>query len=565
MSRHSTLTGALALMLLAACVDETPVEVVDEPIERSEGMALAQADNENEESFRARLEVDFVVRGDLAGPNTPITVHLEGVATEDISGGTVEVALPTFAAMKLAGPDKRPRYEVGEKPPVVARWQLPALSAGNRWKQSVEVGQITEKGYYQITAFVQTHGPLESPHVFDETLREAWMFIADGGGMLTDVFDETIFPDRIIPQPGTFEVKGAYATASADQGGDTGEAAASGVPRYVYVKFLHLDGNNRVNPMKGAEVVTNYVERGRNTGRLRRIVPTNGIIRYNCPDNREQRLIGDAENDDTRRVNGGHQLAYFEVRYSQCGDTVDIMGNRHRYIPWANLEYRAIPRITDAFGYSRSAVTFKYASRRWPGQSEWASYDPDDDIITFRKAFAHLNVAGHEYTHALHNKALGGTWRGSATRCSGHRVGEPYNYSCALKEGLADYGGKVGENDPEYWERKHWAPPRGRGAGEIEGNVAALFHDLTDDNNEGDDEVSYDLEDIITVFKTCRNSDGKRDDTADFVWCMENRVNPTVHRQRFPGHGDPPTNPRSTRPSDWDADDIRSTWIQNVG
>lgn len=550
-------------MLLAACVDELPVEINDAPIERVEATALAQ-DGAGEESFRARLELNFIVRVDLLVPNTPIAVYLEGVATEDISGGDVEVALPTFAAMKLAGPDKRPRYTVGEKPPVVARWRLPAMSAGDKWRQSVDVGMIVEKGYYHITAFVRAQGSYESIHVFDETLREAWMFIVDDGGRLTDVFDETIFPDRIIPQPGPFEVKGAYTTASADQANDTDEIAASGAS-YVYLKFLHLDGHNNVNPMTGAEVTTDYVERGQNTGRLQRIVPSNGIIRYNCPDNVEQRLIGSARNDDTPRVNGGHFLAYVEVQHSQCSDTIQVMGNRHHFIPWYNLDQLAIPRITDAFGYSRRAVTFKYASRRLPWQNEWASYDPDNDVITFRKAFALLGVAGHEYTHALHNKALGGTWDGSANKCWGHKVGEPYNYSCALKEGLADYGDKVGANDPDYWERKHWAPPSGRGAGEIEGNVAALFHDLTDDNNEGDDEVSYDLDDIITVFKTCRNSDGKRDDTADFVWCMENRVNPTVHRQRFPGHGDPPTNPRSTRPSDWDADDIRSTWIQNVG
>ena len=41
--------------------------------------------------------------------------------------------------------------------------------------------------------------------------------------------------------------------------------------------------------------------------------------------------------------------------------------------------------------------------------------------------------------------------------------------------------------------------------------------------------------------RTCRNSGGKRNDTAA------------------------PRNPSSTRPSGWDADDIRKTWIQSVG
>ena len=32
----------------------------------------------------------------------------------------------------------------------------------------------------------------------------------------------------------------------------------------------------------------------------------------------------------------------------------------------------------------------------------------------------------------------------------------------------------------------------------------------------------------MRVFKTCRTGGSKRDDTADFVWCMENRVNSTL-------------------------------------
>ena len=94
--------------------------------------------------------------------------------------------------------------------------------------------------------------------------------------------------------------------------------------------------------------------------------------------------------------------------------------------------------------------------------------------------------------------------------------------------------------------------------------MAALFHDLIDENNEGNDKVSLDPKKVMTLFKTCRNSDGKRNDTADFVWCLENRVDTMVHRIRFPGLN-APRNPSSTRPSGWNADDIRKTWIQNVG
>jgi hypothetical protein len=39
--------------------------------------------------------------------------------------------LPTFGAMKLAGPDKPLRYVMGSKPPAAASWQLPAMEVGD--------------------------------------------------------------------------------------------------------------------------------------------------------------------------------------------------------------------------------------------------------------------------------------------------------------------------------------------------------------------------------------------------------------------------------------------------
>ena len=132
----------------------------------------------------------------------------------------------------------------------------------------------------------------------------------------------------------------------------------------------------------------------------------------------------------------------------------------------------------------------------------------------------------------------------SAPMTTAHRSGD--SRETLRRPERSSFGGAQGAPLSLGGRRGH-SPP----AGEIEGNVAALIHDLTDDNNEGGDEVSYDIEDIITVFKTCRNSHGKRDDTTDFVWCMENWVDPTVHRERFPRHEGPPTNARSTRPSGW--------------
>ena len=53
---------------------------------------------------------------------------------------------------------------------------------------------------------------------------------------------------------------------------------------------------------------------------------------------------------------------------------------------------------------------------------------------------------------------------------------------------------------------------------------------------------------------------------ADFVWCLESRVDEDEdedHSSKL----STPSNPSesASEPSDWDPDDIRSTWHQNVG
>jgi len=58
---------------------------------------------------------------------------------------------------------------------------------------------------------------------------------------------------------------------------------------------------------------------------------------------------------------------------------------------------------------------------------------------------------------------------------------------------------------------------------------------------------------------------GSRDAVADFVWCLENRVDSAVHTDIFPdSHLPKNVREKAKEPSDWDADSIRSTWLWNL-
>ena len=103
---------------------------------------------------------------------------------------------------------------------------------------------------------------------------------------------------------------------------------------------------------------------------------------------------------------------------------------------------------------------------------------------------------------------------------------------------------------------------------EIEGHVAAVFHDLIDREDEEGDSTAYSSRYVIKVFKTCETKLRgwrKRNDVGDFVWCLENRVNRAVHRLRFPRTAVPwDAREKAREPAGWNNNHIRSTWLHNL-
>ncbi|MDE2980978.1 MAG: hypothetical protein OXU74_07255 [Gemmatimonadota bacterium] len=68
----------------------------------------------------------------------------------------------------------------------------------------------------------------------------------------------------------------------------------------------------------------------------------------------------------------------------------------------------------------------------------------------------------------------------------------------------------------------------------------------------------------MRAFSTCCMPSAQGDETSDFVWCLEGAVNDDLHDEHFPEAGNPPSRVTVSRPSNWNRDDIRSTWMQNV-
>lgn len=506
------------------------------------------------DNFRERLKLDAQVSGELI-PEETVTLLIEGVANEKLTGGEVQLLLPTFAAMDHVGNDKRPSYPVGKDFPVAGQWNVPAMDKGGLWKASVDI-ELPGKGYYHVAVEAEINAPGDKwdPYVFDDAYGELWLVVQDGGGYTTPHFDEEVFGDDLVPQPGPFRTKRS-ATATDQLGADMVVAASSDD---ITIEPIYYNRGNWHSTVS-AEVSARYKSQSDEHGYVvTKTVPSRGTVSFACPDDYEYIVVSvsiptTAEVEADYVIGGGD-----EFDDNDCGNTEQVYALNYYYLPWKHLK-EVIPKIEDHFDKDRSRANWTVELKRKP-----SGYKDHKDKIYFRiPGYQSRWTAAHEFGHALHHEALGGIW--DTTNCDDHEIHLPSSYTCAMSEGFADYATAIGVGTAAAYESPTY--PSSEPPGKIEGNIAKLFTDLIDPNNEGDDETNYSAEYVVDVMRTCRVSGSSSiNDVSDFVWCLENRVNTSVHNYNFPGISAPSSASESaTKPSDWDADDIRDTWLQNVG
>ena len=551
------LVAILMAAVLSTCTDLDPVAVDDTPLEAVEQDPFSsfvaqssggQSSSGRSEPFRHRFSVKLSVDGQVV-PNGTVTLRLDGVASEGLLGGEVRVMLPTKAAMDHAGVGKYPSYPVGQQIPSVARWNVPSMSAGGTWSQSVAV-VLPGKGYYQVAVAVTAQGPSgdDDPFVIDEFDIERWLLVLEGGGQVTYFLDLDRVPEGIITGEGPFRRAPAL-TGAMDDNADSDD---------IQLHAIYYEGGVRKDA-GGAEMRIEIRDQSDESVMAYTVtVPSNGVVNVSCPDPYEY-VHARVRTPHTSETTGQYIIGGTEAYNSDCGTTRTLLSNAYIFVPWRNLN-DVIPEIEDYFDQPRNAIKWAQVF-----QDSAAGYYRHADSITFGYTFyANKWVAAHEYGHGYHHKALGGIT--GTDDCRGHERDQPSSYQCAFSEGFADYAGHVGTGYPAYWEGKHYSVS-GHDDAEIEGNFAALLHDLIDSEEDGNDETNYPEDFVADVFETCRANGVKRNDVTDFVWCMENRINSNVHNNHFPsGPSAPSSVSRSASdPGDFNADDVRATWIQNIG
>ena len=587
--------------LVVACVDDDPTEAPTslaaetglaadgdpladggwEPATEEADTPTAALESPTDERLRLTISTKSSLR-----PNMAVELTIKGVARAAIDGGEVVLALPTRAIMDHALDTGVPAV------PAKARWDLPAIAKGGMWSRTYSVpGEAA--GYYRVLVNAYTHGPDGGPWLFNDVSRSAWMFVDETDGQLTRFFEDLIFPEGVDPVAGPRRRIGGRATGS---GSRPDKDKTSWHPDSVFVQVLYYNSwRDGFKPAVGMGLGGWEYARGENRRNPQNAyVPEDGIVAFGCPPEGWY-LLGRGWLPQTRYVRGKSQevLDLWLADRSDCGRLKTVGVEPDWYIPWRHLDVGA-KKLSYHLGKWRTYpvkwnVNFSEDAR--------SRYNPFTDKITLRANFTledrSLWTASHEYAHALHNKALGGLWW-SNFACFSHQLHEPSSVRCALQEGFADYAGTIGSDgyyeecfehfgDPTKvpvrdsvpgWRRCRLEADHGQKP-KIEGHVAALFLDLTDDTEEKGDYTEYPGSYIGVLFKTCKTQSKywkvkkwwKRTNVSNIVWCLENYIEPAYHESDsvFEDIRTPvDVREGATEPPGWSRGHIRSTWLHNL-
>ena len=482
------------------------------------------------------------------------------------------------------------------------------MAKGGTWSGSYTVpGEAA--GYYSVLANAYTHGPGGGAWLFDDVSRSAWMYVSETDGQLTRHFEESLFPDR--DPSGARTGDGVRRGLSAARAGPPPGLCGHWHRRLACTSrwSTTTSRRKRASSLRWAWRSTAKRRGGESLRASSRyaVVPEDGIVSFRCPPwdghGAARYLEGKGRVPETDYVRGRDEdvLDYWRAGNSDCGRLKTVHVDHDWYLAWRHLDVGG-ERISKHFGHYRQNpvkwnVNFAEDAR--------AKYNWYLDKITMRANFVEEGyakwVAAHEYGHALHEKALGGLWW-ETFACSGHTLWKPSSHRCAMQEGFADYAGTIGSGghyeecfehfgDPGFpmsKENKYQEGICRQNTGpkpKIEGRIAALLLDLTDDTGEEGDDTEYPGKYVAEVFKTCRTKITykwmwnpvtgwsyyyiwwARTNVSNIVWCLEEEITPIYHEEDsvFGDIGRPwDVRVVAEHPPNRSIYDIRQTWLHNL-
>jgi hypothetical protein len=595
--------------VLAGCSDQIPTRSSTGEFPTPQGAAM---DVGQLEHLRAvpRYIVDLDAAGSLR-PGHPIhlTATVEGkLPTKDVE---IRIFLPEVAAAEQSGWDVVHIPRNTELAPQARARQ--SLGRGQRTHVSANL-TIPEPGYYMaLASVIQKSGePLVEADGYVQNVihKEIWLWIDENGGRITDAYDESVFPAGVRHQPGprsTYEQaprlrapRNADAAPQRNLRTTTASGWTGGQVSY-WITYVHKD-SLRYNELTG-QIDNKFPVIARGTVRIydaaNQIVESwsdniddDSYVEISCYAGGRYEMEITFESNAWMALNpkqGGSWSGYFST---DCGISTLGLVNANRAHLWRNLSKATLG--ASFFGIMRPWIEVDVDG----GTGSY--YCPGANFSGCRTSdYIHIStqpnsngyeehiwgvfgtfVAGHEYGHAYHNKALNAQLATLYPGCPGHSFGALLSMGCAYFEGFANYyavavlGRRAGYITDEIEANSYF--PGGDGS-RYEDAVAAFLMDITDSQNNpyftaDDDAVWYYSEWMGAVIRTCEVYAGgawRRPTGIDhIVYCMEGQVDGAITSSTnyFPSRSPDPTAQRNsaTLPYGYSQSAVRTLWLRNL-
>lgn len=451
-----------ASLLLAAC-REAPLDAgrrAEEPSWETSGELTARA------RFAPVLHVGGALR-----PGEPILIRYDVEALTSTPDVRIQIVLP----------EANPGAAVEPQPWIVRQWRG-AMPAGRRVAGRVGV-TIPEPGLYRVVLSARAMqsspaGPRQ-PRYVDTDVSTLWIDVRPGGGRVFSEREAERDPmfQRIVPGPAQLRPRFTDDHVPVEEGGGSGGGTGTAtVTRRFSIMYFDPD-LGRLRGIPGVKV-----RHGPALNVTR--ADDSGLVTLPCPVLAQVTLETDqavmsgvqwfSDTCDAPQAPGASTV----IQYSGSAAAAHLLSN----------VTRAARRAEAFFGRSRSQVNVvvnPQTARAW--------YDRTDDRIVIGTAAGTGNVwgvwgaflAGHEYGHAYHERALGGLADENPENCAEHDFTSDEHPICAWQEGLANYlavavhpDDSVASYHPTMLQGQWYAAARSSGltdGSRIEGAVATFL------------------------------------------------------------------------------------------
>lgn len=533
---------AMLTVGLSACNDQKATSTIAGPDEN----AIARAEWAESRpiappgiSLVSRFAIDVEVNGSFR-PESPVSISLVATGLRDSEQAELSLHLPEVSAARVSEFGRQFTVPVeASVPPEAVRMAL--LGKGQQ-KRIGHILQIPKPGYYRIDATVRNIGRSSSgsvdtnPYVKDVAQKTVWLWIAPDGGRVTPGFDETLFPQGSVAQPGPlrWREKGGLKAGAPETSTrvahagliSIGKQVAQGLIRYirenapfltsttypVEYQALYWDPIDDIyRPIANAVWEATWedysdpynIDEHWETG----TTDVNGYFTVDCPGLYESSKDGFVQARGAVRVEGPGNIGGSPVNVSGFGVGYDDCLEQNSWQTVASISEtphvfrmmsQAKERSNSWFGgYTRGGLVINVEHQSTACGDNSCYKDGSDEIHLLSDSTARLSsgdhvwgqwgtfIQYHEYGHAFHYKALGGPAGG--IDCPGdHFIGLPSSRSCAFGEGFDDFfAGWIGGDEltSQLGSDYRFEGNEYRSVGDgliIEGAVAGFLYDLVD-------------------------------------------------------------------------------------